>query len=145
MRITNVSIKTFRTYADRWDTGHARPIPTQELMQTVLSIETDEGPVGHFLGGGSHGDAEGLSVVDQRLIEGRIRSLIVGQDPLDREMIWKWLWVANLPENVSSAIDNALWDLAGRACGLPVYKLMGGARDKAVSYTHLTLPTNREV
>ena len=32
-------------------------------------------------------------------------------------MIWKWLWVANIPENVASVIDNALWDLAGRAFG----------------------------
>ena len=48
-------------------------------------------------------------------------------------MIWKWLWVANFPENVASVIDNALWDLAGRF-GLPVYKLMGGARDKLKAY-----------
>jgi L-alanine-DL-glutamate epimerase-like enolase superfamily enzyme len=134
MRITDTTIKTFRTYADRWDTGHARPIPMQELMQTVVSIETDEGITGHYFGGASHGDTEGLGVVDQRLVLGRIRSLILGQDPLDREMIWKWLWVANLPENVASVIDNALWDLAGRACGLPVYKLMGGARDRVKAY-----------
>ncbi|MET0771937.1 MAG: enolase C-terminal domain-like protein [Candidatus Limnocylindrales bacterium] len=134
MRIKDLTIKTFRTYADRWDTGHARPIPRQELMQTVLAIETDEGATGYFLGGGSHGDAEGLSVVDQRLIAGRIRSLLLDQDPFDREMIWKWLWVANFPENVASVIDNALWDLAGRACGLPVYKLMGGARDRVKAY-----------
>ena len=25
------------------------------------------------------------------------------------------MWVANIPENVASVIDNALWDLAGRA------------------------------
>ena len=49
---------------------------------------------------------EGLNVVDQALILGRIRSLLVGQDPFDREMIWKWMWVANLPENVASVVDN---------------------------------------
>ena len=49
-------------------------------------------------------------------------------------MIWKWLWVANIPENVASVIDNALWDLAGRAFDPPVYKLMGGARDKVKAY-----------
>lgn len=134
MRISDIRIKTFRTRADRWDTGHARPIPSAELMQTVLAIETDEGVTGYYLGGGSHGDQEGLNVVDQAMIVGRIKSLIVGQDPLDREMIWKWLWVANLPENVASVIDNALWDLAGRAFDQPVYKLMGGARDKVKAY-----------
>ena len=43
MKISNVTVKTFRTYADRWDVGHAQPIPKAELMQTVLTIETDEG------------------------------------------------------------------------------------------------------
>ena len=134
MRISDIKIKTFRTHADRWDIGHARPIPKAELMQTVLAIETDEGITGHFFGGGSHGDQEGLNIVDQQMILGRIKPLIVGQDAFDREMIWKWLWVANLPENVASVIDNALWDLAGQAFNQPVYKVMGGARDRVKAY-----------
>jgi L-alanine-DL-glutamate epimerase-like enolase superfamily enzyme len=135
MKITDIKIKTFRTHADRWDTGHAVPIPNAELMQTVLAIETDQVVAGYYFGGGAHGDAEGLNVVDQQLIRGRVRSLLVGQDPLDREMIWKWMWVANIAENVQSVIDNALWDLAGRAFNVPVYKLMGGGgRDKVKAY-----------
>ena len=134
MKITDIKIKTFRTYADRWDTGHAVPIPNAELMQTVLAIETDAGVTGHYLGGGSHGDAEGLNVVDQQMILTRVKKLIVGQDPLDRELIWKWMWVANYPENVQSVIDNALWDFAGQAFKTPVYKLMGGSRDKILAY-----------
>ncbi|MBC7740515.1 MAG: enolase [Candidatus Saccharibacteria bacterium] len=135
MKITDIRIKSFRTYADRWDVGHALPIPKAEMLQTVLAIETDEGVTGYYLGGGSHGDAEGLNVVDQQLIRGRILPLLKGQDPLDREMVWKWLWVANIPENVASVIDNALWDLAGRAFSQPVYKLMGGAgREKVKAY-----------
>ncbi|MEO8758850.1 MAG: enolase C-terminal domain-like protein [Devosia sp.] len=134
MKITDIKIKTFRTYADRWDTGHALPIPHAELMQTVLAIETDSGATGYYFGGGAHGDAEGLNVVDQQMIMTRVRNLIVGQDPLDRELIWKWMWVANYPENVQSVIDNALWDLAGRAFNVPVYKLMGGSRNKIKAY-----------
>lgn len=134
MKITDIKIKSFKTFADRWDTGHAKPIPKAELLQTVLSIETDEGVTGYYFGGGSHGDAEGLNIVDQQMILGRVKNLIVGQDPFDREMIWKWMWVANFPENIQSVIDNALWDLAGQAAGLPVYKLMGGARDKVKAY-----------
>ncbi|MFV2064957.1 MAG: hypothetical protein ACC726_15815, partial [Chloroflexota bacterium] len=95
MRIEDITIKTFRTRADRWDYGHARPLPDAELMQTVLTIETNEGIAGHYFGGGAHGDAEGLNVVDQALILGRIRDLLLGHDPFDREMFWKWFWVAN--------------------------------------------------
>jgi len=134
VKITDIKIKSFRTHADRWDNGHGRPLPHTELMQTVASIETDEGVTGYFFGGGSHGDQEGLNVVDQALLLGRIRSLLVGQDPLDREMIWKWLWVANVSENVASVVDLMLWDLAGRHANLPVYKLMGGARDRVKAY-----------
>ena len=134
MKISDIKIKSFLTYADRWDQGHALPKPDTELMQTVLTIETDEGVSGHFIGGGTHGDQEGLNNVDQNLILGRIRDLLIGQNPLDREMIWQWLLVAWFPENVASVIDNALWDLAGRMTNLPVYKLIGGARDKVKAY-----------
>ena len=135
MKITDIRIKSFKTYADRWDIGHALPVPKATLLQTVLAIETDQGVTGYFLGGGSHGDAEGLNFVDQQMIRGRILPLLKGQDPFDREMVWKWLWVANIPENVASAIDNALWDLAGRAFNQPIYKLMGGAgREKIKAY-----------
>jgi L-alanine-DL-glutamate epimerase-like enolase superfamily enzyme len=134
VRITDLTIQSFRTVADRFDIGHAVPLPRTELLQTVLTIETDEGVSGHYFGGGSHGDAEGLSVVDQAHILGRIKGLLVGQDPFDRERIWQWLLVANLPEHVASVVDNALWDLAGQATGQPVYKLLGGARDKVKAY-----------
>jgi L-alanine-DL-glutamate epimerase-like enolase superfamily enzyme len=134
MKISDITVKTFRTYADRWDAGHAQPLPKVELQQTVVSVHTDEGVVGNFFGGSIHGDADGLSVVDQSLILGRIKNLLLGCDPFDREMVWKWLWVANIPENVASAVDNVLWDLAGQATGQPVYKLMGGARDRVKAY-----------
>ena len=134
MKISDIKIDTFRTHADRWDVGHARPLPKAQMRQTVLTIETDEGVAGHYFGGGSHGDEDGLSLPDQRLVLGRIRSLLLGADARDREMIWQWLWVAGFPEHVSSAVDNALWDLAGRAAGLPIYKLMGGARDRVKAY-----------
>jgi len=135
VKISDIRIKTFRTFADRWDIGHAIPLPKAELMQTVLAIETDAGVTGYYFGGGSHGDAEGLNIVDQQMIRSRILPLLRGQDPFDREMVWKWMWVANIPENVASVIDNALWDLAGRAFDTPVYKLMGGAgRDRIKAY-----------
>lgn len=134
MKITDIKITTFRTHADRWDVGYARPAKGAELMQTVLCIETDAGVSGYYFGGGSHGDLEGLSSVDQRLILAKIRPLLVGQDPFDRELIWKWLWIANYPEHIASVVDLALWDLAGRAADLPVYKLLGGARDTVKAY-----------
>ena len=134
MKITDIKITTFRTHADRFDMGHGKPVPRKEFVQTVTTVETDEGVSGYYFGGGAHGDQEGLNVVDRAMLTGRIRTLLIGQDPLDRELIWKWLWVANFPENVASVVDLALWDLAGRAFGQPVYKLMGGARSRVKAY-----------
>jgi len=135
LRITDIMVQAFRTYADRWDIGHAQLLPKAEVIQTVTLIETDQGVTGTYLGGASHGiDTDGLNIVDREMIAHRVRDLLVGQDPFDREMIWKWMWVANIQENVASVIDNALWDLAGRAAGIPVHKLMGGARDRVLAY-----------
>ena len=135
MKITDVKIRSFRTFSDSWDRDRGVPIHNEETVQTVLTIETDEGVTGTYFGGSIRGDHLGLNAVEQQFILGRVRNLIVGQDPFDRELIWKWFWVAaNIPEPVGSAIDCALWDLAGQATGLPVYKLMGGARDRVKAY-----------
>ena len=50
---------------------------------------------------------------------GRIKSLVVGQDPYDREKFWHWMWVANIQENLLSSLDMALWDLQARKFGMP--------------------------
>jgi len=134
MKITDVRVIRFRTHADRWDIGHARLKQQAEVHQTITCIDTDEGLSGYFLGGGKHGDQDGMAPDEQRLIEGRVRDLLLDVDPFDREAVWKWMWVANLPEVVQSVIDCALWDLAARYANLPVYKLMGAARDKVPAY-----------
>ena len=82
MKISDIRVLSFRTHADRWDIGHAEPIPRAELMQTVTCIDTDEGVTGYFFGGGLHGDQEGLNASDREAITGRIRDLLVGQDPV---------------------------------------------------------------
>ena len=60
--------------------------------------------------------------------------MLVGQDPFDREKFWHWFSVSNREENLVSVIDMALWDLQARAFGLPLYKLLGGCRDKVKAY-----------
>ena len=132
MRISDLQIITFRSHADRFRNG--QPYPNTELIQTVTCIETDAGLSGYYFGGGAHGDQEGLKPDDRDVLLGRLRALLLGQDPFDRELIWKWLWVANIPEHLASVVDLALWDLAGRALHQPVYKLLGGARERVKAY-----------
>lgn len=138
MKITDISVKIFRTRADTWDRDHGVPLPDATQVQSVLTIETDEGLKGEYLGGGMRegmAGLAGLTTGEVELVERRVKKLLLGLDPLNRELIWKYLWVAaNIPENIASVIDNALWDLAGKHANLPVYKLMGGARDRVKAY-----------
>jgi len=43
---------------------------------------------------------------------------------------WQRGSAGQLTDRALAAIELALWDLAGRALGTPVYKLLGGYRDK---------------
>jgi len=69
-----------------------------------------------------------------------VKPAIVGEDPMYREKIWhrlnEWqrLHKGVLSDRVMATVDMALWDLAGRYLGQPVYKLLGATRDKVPAY-----------
>ena len=132
MKIVDLQVISFRIRRRNFRNGQMQP--EVEVFQTLTKIITDEGAEGYYLGGHGHGDADGLPADQRATLEGRIKSLLVGQDPFDREKFWHWLWVANLEENLISVVDMALWDLQARAFGLPLYKLLGGCRDKVKAY-----------
>jgi L-alanine-DL-glutamate epimerase-like enolase superfamily enzyme len=113
---------------------HGALLPEAEVTQTLTKIVTDTGAEGYYLGGLGHGDQDGLLADQRRVLERRIKALLVGHDPFDREKFWHWMWVANLEENLISVVDMALWDLQARAFGVPVYKLLGGCREKVRAY-----------
>ena len=132
MKITDLQVIPFRVPAREFRNGQLLAETT--AVQTVTRVSTDEGVEGCYLGGHGHGDRDGLTPDERAVLEGRIRGLVVGQDPFDRERFWHWLWVSNTAENLLSVLDMTLWDLQGRAFGVPVYKLLGGCRDRVKAY-----------
>lgn len=102
---------------------------------TLVRVQTDAGLEGYgvarAVGGGS-----GRIVADAILRTARPR--VVGEDAFQREKIWQKLWALDrgnhLPIFATSVIDVALWDLAGKALGAPVWKLLGGYRDRLPAY-----------
>jgi galactonate dehydratase len=68
---------------------------------------------------------------------------LIGQDPMRREHHWQYLYRCYHFRGAAimgalSAIDIALWDIAGKFYGVPCYELMGGkVRDKARVYYHV--------
>jgi L-alanine-DL-glutamate epimerase-like enolase superfamily enzyme len=62
---------------------------------------------------------------------------LIGANPLDRERIWQGLWRNLRSSNLGYAIgpvDCAMWDLFGKLSNQPVYKLLGGMRDRIPAY-----------
>jgi L-alanine-DL-glutamate epimerase-like enolase superfamily enzyme len=132
MKIADLQVIPFRVRRRPFRNGEL--LPEIETVQTLIKITTDEGAEGYYFGGHGHGDQDGLPADQRAVLEGRVKSLIVGHDPFDREKFWHWLWVANLDENLISVVDMALWDLQARVFGVPLYKLLGGCRDKVKAY-----------
>ncbi|MDP3062886.1 MAG: enolase C-terminal domain-like protein [Chloroflexota bacterium] len=133
MKIVDLQVIPFWVPRKTFRNGHV--LPEERVVQTVTKVVTDEGAEGYYFGGSGHGDQDGMSAEQRALLEGRLKSLVLGQDPFDREKFWHWMWAANLlPENLMSVLDMALWDLQGRVFGVPVHKLLGGCRDKVKAY-----------
>ena len=74
----------------------------------------------------------------------QLNDLLVGDDPTRIEQIWHktfrsftYMGSRGATSHVVSGVDIALWDLVGKARGLPIYEMLGGAvRDECLIYTH---------
>jgi D-galactarolactone cycloisomerase len=87
---------------------------------TVVKVSTDEG----ITGWGSPG--YGASAV----IDSWLKPQLVGQDPFALERHARLFRQAN----AAWGVEIALWDIIGKACGQPLYKLWGGFRDRVPAY-----------
>ncbi|MDR1438639.1 MAG: mandelate racemase/muconate lactonizing enzyme family protein [Clostridiales bacterium] len=76
----------------------------------------------------------------------QLKSRILGENPCNVEKIFKRIKQFGGPARQAggvSAVETALWDLAGKAYGAPVFQMLGGKyRDAARVYTHpgFTIP-----
>ncbi|MEY4405713.1 MAG: hypothetical protein RL345_179 [Chloroflexota bacterium] len=101
-----------------------------------LKIHTDEGITGL---GEPYLENHPDSVIAEVL---RLEPLLIGEDPRRIEWLWNRMYEGGSgykggPVKMSaiSGIDMALWDITGKAAGLPVHRLLGGAtRDRVLVY-----------
>lgn len=108
-------------------------------------IETDEGIYG--IGeGGTFGAVDAMAA--QIVYFGEY---LIGKDPLQIEQHWQTMYRGHYFRGATimgaiSAIDVALWDIAGKFYKLPVYKMLGGkCRDKVRVYAHVRGKTDEEL
>jgi L-alanine-DL-glutamate epimerase-like enolase superfamily enzyme len=115
----------------------ALPVFNGLRNNTYVVVDTDAGISGVGEAGLSGRELAVCGAVDH------LKPLLIGQDPSRIEHLWQVMARGGFfPANrvimsAISAIDIALWDIQGKALGVPVYKLLGGlVRDKVVCYPH---------
>ncbi|MCQ0986045.1 mandelate racemase/muconate lactonizing enzyme family protein [Jiella marina] len=103
----------------------------------LVKIVSDDGLVGWAEA--HHGRSPGAIA---KLIETTLAPMIIGMDPRDNVGIWHHLYLGHFATHgfgagtaiAMSGIDLALWDLRGKACGWPIFRLAGGRAKKIKAY-----------
>jgi L-alanine-DL-glutamate epimerase-like enolase superfamily enzyme len=92
----------------------------------IIRIFTDAGVIGEYAGGGD---------ADYAILKG-FKHYLLGRSALERERIYTDVNRAlrQVARMGLAPVDIALWDLAGKFFGVPVYKLLGGYKDKLPCY-----------
>ena len=119
----------------------ALEMPDQYMANTILKLTTKGGLAGVA------GAVMCSSHAFDRSVAETLRYLlpeVIGRSPLEREALWFRLRSLNTPlvPQAASLIDIALWDLAGKLAELPLYQLLGGARDRVPAYASTPLLTD---
>ncbi|MBV7334113.1 hypothetical protein KFU94_38945 [Chloroflexi bacterium TSY] len=113
----------------RWRDGFPRAPAERDTF--LLQVVADNGPPGHCIA------TRRGKVLGQQTIS-LLKPLMVGEDMLDREKTWQRLWdmgrMGTEIVEALGALDVALWDLAAKAAGVPLYKHLGAYRDRVPTY-----------
>ena len=106
----------------------------------IVRVTTDAGIVGY-------GEVDSNPMAAKGCIEGPfshtattgLGHVLIGEDPFQTEYLWHKMYRANIyggrrgiAIHAMSGIDLALWDIKGKALGMPVWKLLGGGFTKSL-------------
>ncbi|MBI3923751.1 MAG: mandelate racemase/muconate lactonizing enzyme family protein [Armatimonadetes bacterium] len=117
MKITSIELLSVRV-----------PVPQEEVERGKIAgfsgvrLQTDEGITGYGFGG-----------VNPQMFEDRVKPKLVGKDPfaVERHLRDEVLGPALLH---CAPVEHALWDIVGKAAGLPIYRLLGADKDRVKAY-----------
>lgn len=129
MKITDVTTEQYR-----WP--RHKPISNGLHTYThsglgLVKIHTDEGTLG-----------VGVCAINGivRATVEHLKPELLGEDPIDVERLWHKMWVPKLvgrrglTTRAIAGIDIALWDLRAKVAGMPLYKMLGGYRNRMPTY-----------
>jgi len=121
MRIAAIETRRYRYPLDppfhaAWD-----PVPRTQQDATIVIVRSDDGIEGYV---------SGDDVPDRELLEG----LLVGRKVFDTKAVHGIVETVDFHHGRNWIVEIAVWDLLGRARGEPLWRLLGGERDRIVAY-----------
>jgi len=129
MKITDIEVIALRDPGDgnvaSWNVGGSDAGVAAGYDFTLVQVHTDEGVTGI-------GQCEAPSLVIQAVINNSmgLKPLLVGEDPTEVQRLWQKMYNATglygrrgVTMGAIGAVETALWDIAGKAAGVPVHKL----------------------
>jgi L-alanine-DL-glutamate epimerase-like enolase superfamily enzyme len=115
------------------------------VSDVLVKVTTDDGLVGW---------GEACCGADTASVEAALRAMapfVVGRDPWNREAMRRdlfthglWQFRAGTGNFAWAGIDMALWDVCGRACGQPIWRLLGGLQVEEATYFYYLARGDRE-
>ena len=115
------------------------------VSDVLVKLTTDDGLVGW---------GEACSGADTESVDAALRALapfVIGRDPWNREAMRRdafthglWQFRAGTGNFAWAGIDMALWDLCGRACGEPLWRLLGGLQVPEATYFYYLARGSRD-
>lgn len=121
MRISAIETRSYRypldpPFSAAWD-----PEPRAHQDATIVIVRSDDGNEGY---------ASGDGLPDREVLE----RLLVGLDPERADAIHGILETVDFHHGRNWTLEVAIWDLVGQAHGQPLWRLLGGSRDRIAAY-----------
>ena len=145
MKITDVEIRVCKHDVSVMSEEELRDTFKSNMDFLIITMKTDKGIDGVCMGFAGQG-----AEMAGHIAATSLKPFFVGRDPLAREKHWhdfrRYDRVWHLTPMYSyGPFDTALWDIAGKQAGLPLYKLLGHYREKVPTYvSSLFLPTPQD-
>ena len=137
MKITAIESRVIGyDIAEAWGEGLLpEAITTTWYEYSFDTFHTDEGIVGYTMQNANLRD--GGAIID--VLHDLYAPQVIGEDPLQSEALWQKMrrlnrHAYNLSDGIAGSIDVAVWDIRGKAAGMPIAVMLGLARDRIPAY-----------
>jgi L-alanine-DL-glutamate epimerase-like enolase superfamily enzyme len=135
MRISGIETRLYRIPLALRIEDVTQRIPEREFVISTVTTDSGISGIGFAYTFGLGGSAV------RELVDTSLTPLVLGYDPIDVERIWTRCWrelralgSGGMTRLALAVIDIALWDILAKRADVPLYRLLGGSRDRIPAY-----------